>query len=128
MIFPDHFTRLQERVAWEFLKNPATTAVTVLVSVPRGQLDAATDWSSFSTAVGPALLTGWGAGNGVSAVVGFREPLTVLRYPAGATAIPPASWEEAPLPLQFAAVALTIARTTSSTSSSPSFRAVGSSR
>ena len=122
VVFPDHLVRLRERVAWELEHNAAVQHVVVLVSVPRATLDASTSWASFAHKVDPALLQGWGEHYGVDGVLGFAEPLQLLRFPSAATTVPPATWEIAPLSANFAAVALKIGRRSAGDLDEPSFR------
>jgi len=127
VVFPDHLTRLRERVAWELAHNSQVQAVHVLVTIPRAALDGSTDWASFAQKVDPALLVDWGTGNGVEAAVAFAAPLQLLRFPAGATTIPPATWDFAPLLPKVAAVVLRISRHPSGRPSfTPTFRKEGS--
>ena len=110
VLFPDHLTRLRDRVAHEFAHNSDVTKISVLVTVPREKLEASTDWATFSAAVDASLLTGWGEGVGVLSVVGFQEPLPLQRYPSAISVLPPTSWEVDPLPVRSAAVVLTIGK------------------
>ena len=107
---PEHFTRLKERVEWELHHCEFTEAVAVLVTVPRTVVDSASDWDSFATLADPTLLSGWGSGCGVSAVVAFAAPLKVLRFPSDSAVVPPVRWDESTLPLRSAAAVLLVTR------------------
>ena len=56
--FPDHLTRLRDRVAWELEHNPVVKDIVVLLSIPRAVLDGSTSWASFAQKVVPSYRVG----------------------------------------------------------------------
>ena len=104
VVFPDHLTRLQERVACELTYNPLVRSVTALVTVPRTVLDASASWEAFSQKVDAALLHGWGEGYGVEAVVAAANSYVTLPTPPRISRMR-GRWSPCPptlLPLHFA--------------------------
>ena len=97
------------RVSWELDNNSHIAAISVLLTLPREVMETCHDGPSFAAKADLGILNGWGEGHGVVSVVAIADPLVLLRYPRGEDSVPPTQWEEAPLPLQSAAVVLTIA-------------------
>ena len=124
VVFPDHLSRLRERVAHEFQHNPHVASITVVVSMARDKLDGVSDWSGFAASADQSLLEGWGDGLGIISAMSFKNPLPLLRYPSNERVIPPTKWDEDSLPVRFIAVALTIGRVAAEVS--PTYLAVGS--
>jgi hypothetical protein len=124
VVLPDHLIRLQDRVEHELATNPDTKGVIVAVSVPRAVVDEASDWASFVAKADSVLCNGWASSLGISSVAAFLEPATLLRFPPSETTVPPKKWEECPLPLRHALVALTIERR-ADLPPTPAFRKVG---
>ena len=127
IVLPEHLTRLQDRVEHELSTNPDIQGVIVAVSVPREVVDEASDWTSFAAKADSILCSGWAPSLGVSSVVAFVEPPTLLRFPPAETIIPPVRWEESSLPLRHVLVALTVVRQ-AAMPAVPAFSKVGSSR
>ena len=123
VILPRHLTRVKERVANELQHNAAVEAVVVVVTVPRSTLDSCKDWDSFAAQTDRTLMNGWGDQNEVSSIVAFNLPMVCLRYPQQENAIPPNKWDESPLPVSSAVVALTVTRR--AVEASHTFRKVG---
>ena len=124
VVFPDHLVRLHERVAWEFSQNSDVAHVSVLVTVPRHKVDAATDGKSFFESVDTDLVEGWGEGLAVVSAVCLLAPVKLQHFPASEVALPPASWDEKQLPVASTAVVLIIGRC-AVRPPSPAFRQVG---
>ena len=124
VVLPDHLTRLQDRIEHELETNPEAKGVVVAVTVPRAVADASADWASFSAKADRALTSSWPASLGIFSVTVFAVPPALLHYPSNEISVPPAKWEEQPLPLRQALVALTIVRQ-SAAPVAPTFLKVG---
>ncbi len=68
VLFPQHLERLKNRIHAELKRPDGPEAVVVMVTVSRAAVDAATSWDEFVRAADGTLVSGWGAGVGVTAV------------------------------------------------------------
>ena len=89
VVFPDDFVRLHERVAWEFSHNSDITHVSVLVKVPRHEVDAVTAGKNFPSRWTPTFLEGWGEGLAFVSAVCLVAPVKLQHFPAPEVAIHP---------------------------------------
>ena len=110
VILPSHFLRLKARVAHELQANPLTQAIFVVVTVPRANLDRATDWDSLCARVDPSILMDWGETARVASAVGIAVPPALSIFPASARTVPHPRWEETVLPATQALLALRVER------------------
>ena len=116
-------TRIMDRVHFELTRQGGVQAVTILLALQRGRVEAAADWDAFASCVGEQLVDGWGDGVGLRAVHVFLPPAAMRRIPAGCTVLPPRQWEEAEMPRSQVAVAFTVVR---EPAEAPTFARVGS--
>ena len=127
VIFPDHLTRLQDKVVWELANNADLKGVVVSATVPRKVLDEVEDWAKFSTMADSSLVSGWFSELTFSSVKIFAVLAPTLHYPAGELVVPLSKWVEGTLPLRQVMVALTVVRKHDAPSV-PAFSKVGTFR
>ena len=123
VLFPQHLERLKNRIHAELERPEGPEAVVVVVTVARAAVDAAMSWDEFARVADRSLVSGWGAGMGVTAVTVFTEAPELLRIPRGTWTAPPPTWTGVPLAAQRMAVALRVSRCGSG--GTPTFARVG---
>ena len=63
VVFPDHLSRLKERVSWELDNNSHIEAISVLLTLPREVMETCHDGPSFAAKADLGILNGWGEGH-----------------------------------------------------------------